>query len=71
MALMAGSEVGGRLGGGLKELLSLSVVLIAYPYTPLDNPQEKARILSAPLLPTGPGPDRGRGRQARSKPVPL
>jgi len=46
---MAGSEVGGRIKRGLKGFLTFFVVLVAYPNTPLDNPQEKARILSAPL----------------------
>jgi len=48
MILVVGSEVGGRFKRGLKERLTLFVVPAAYTYTPLDNLQEKVRILSAP-----------------------
>ena len=49
MISVAGSEVGGHSKKGLKELLTLLVVPAAYTYTPLDDLQEKVRILSAPL----------------------
>jgi hypothetical protein len=56
MILVVGSEVGGRLKRGLKERLTLFVVPAAYTYTPLDNLQEKVRILSSlPSIGTGVG----------------
>jgi len=45
MISVAGSEVGGRLKRGLKEILTLFVVPVAYTYTPLDDLQEKVKIL--------------------------
>jgi hypothetical protein len=48
MILVVGSEVGGRLKRGLKERLTLFVVPASDTYTPLDNLQEKVRILSVP-----------------------
>ena len=58
MISVAGSEVGGRLKKKFKELLTLFVVPIAYTHTPLNDLQEKMRILSAP-----PTVGTGAGRQ--------
>jgi len=63
MTSVAGSGVGGRPKRTLKERLTLFVVPVAYTYTPLNDLQEKMRILSAPPLPTG--------RQARLGPGPI
>jgi hypothetical protein len=48
MISVAGSEVDGRLKRGVKERLTLFVVPVADTYTPLDDLQEKVKILSAP-----------------------
>lgn len=57
MISLAGSEVDGRLKRGVKERLTLFVIPVVYTYTPLDNLQEKMRILSAPPS-VGTGADR-------------